>query len=343
MGMFGRLRRFWQDRPMQSNALLYSGYATAATLIVQTSEQWHEQPMNARRRDGEKLLQAEGPTGMTSWKWSWQFRIGNDANLIPVKDPSEPYYNLAITAHSDSPPEEVSRQNSTKVEYKSADESIQCCEAVAESKPATQTLECAFNIDLARVAGMMFFSSCFNGPANALLYPCYHRMFGATSAGVNRCVLFDQTVYMPFVAIPALYYFNGFVKSWALRDPRLDVSKEDVEDRHTSYSIKDFLVETTNEMKEKWVSTVLMSMAVWFPAESINLRFTPVHLRSIVAGAVGLLWTTGMAAYAVNGSHAPRLMESTKESAMESSVTSSMESLVAILERAINANSVYYV
>jgi hypothetical protein len=343
MVAFGRLRRFWQDLPMQSNALLYTGYATAATLMVHTSEQWQEQPMNARKRDCEKLSKAEGPTGLTSWKWSWQYRSGNDANLIPVKDPSEPYYNLAISAHSACPPEEVPRQKSTKVPCKSVQETVQCCEAHAGYKPTSQTLECTFNIDLARLAGMVLFSSCFNGPAYALLYPFYHRVFGATSVGVNRSVLFDQTFYTPFVAIPACWYLNGFVKKWAMRDPRLDDSKEgwNVEDPHSSYSIQDFLVETTNDMKENWVSTVLMSMAIWFPAESINLRFTPVHLRSAVGGAVGLLWTAGMAAWTHAGS--PRLMESTKESVMESSVTSNMESFVAIknlLERAINADSI---
>ena len=62
------------------------------------------------------------------------------------------------------------------------------------------------------------------------------------------------------------------------------------------YSIEDCFVETTREMKERWMGTWLMSMAIWIPAESVNLRFVPMGFRAVVAGAVGLIWTTGMAA-----------------------------------------------
>jgi hypothetical protein len=109
-----------------------------------------------------------------------------------------------------------------------------------------------------------------------------------------------------------------------MRDPRLDESKEvcEVEGQQSTYSIKDCLVETTTEMKERYVSNVLMTMAMWFPVESMNLRYTPLHLRSIVAGAVGLLWTTGMAAWTHTGSRS--LMESNMEPNMEPSMEPSM-------------------
>ena len=321
----GRLRQLCKDWPLQSNALIYTGYAIVATFTIQTMEQWKDQPMNARKREGQQSSKEERPMEIARWKWSFKFRDGNDPNLTPIKDPSEPYYNLAISAHSYSQPDEQ-RQKSPTVQCQSADESLLRCDVATGETPITRIHECTFNIDLARVAGMILFSGCFAGPTCALLYPTYHRVFGATSAGVNRSVLFDQTIYMPLVSIPACWYLNGFMKKWVMRDPRLDESKDDlcVEDQQSLYSIEDCIVETTNEMKERYASNLLMTMAIWIPAESINLRFTPVHLRSVVAGAVGLLWTTGMAAWTHMGSQG--LLESSVESSMESS----MESRVAV-------------
>jgi hypothetical protein len=311
---------------MHSNALLYSCYAVAGTFIVQTMEQWQDQPMNVRKREGEKLSTSkdESFTEMSKWKWSWQFRSGNDPNLMPIKDASEPYYNLAISAHRDSPPEDLREKRTSQC--MSVDESGLRSDVLGGKTPDTQICECNFNIDLARVAGMMSFAIFFQGPANALLYPFYHRVFGATSAGINRSVLFDQIVYMPLVSIPACWYLNGFVKKWAMRDPRQDESRED---EQSLYSIEDFFGETTHEMKERWVSTVLLTMAIWTPTESINLRFVPLHLRSAVAGAVGLLWTTGMAAWTNAGSR--NFLESSKESSIKPIMESSMDSWVANL------------
>jgi hypothetical protein len=307
---------------MHSNALIYSGYAITATLAVQMSEQWQDQPMNARMSEGDNNPNEESHADRTRWKYSWQFRNGDDPDLMPMKDPSEPYYNLAISAYRDSPQAELLRKRSTSAHCQSAEHS----DVHLRKIPDTQVHECTFNIDLSRVAGMMLYSCCFNGPANVLLYPFYHRVFGATSAGVNRSVLFDQLVYMPFVAIPLCWYLNGFAKKWAMRDPRLDDTKErgDGENQQSPYSIGDFLVETTYEMKERWVSTVLMTMAIWIPAESINMRFTPMHLRGVLAGAVGVCWTTGMAAWTHLGSRS--LTETSIESIMKSSMESRMES-----------------
>ena len=317
-----KFRRLWHECPMTSNALIYSGYAVAATLVVQVAEQWKDQPLNAPKKNGLRRAIEDGPSQL---RWKWQFRNGNDPDLLPNKDPSEPYYNLAISAYRTSPPEARPPKKSTSAQCQSFDESAVCC---VEKTPVTEVQEYAFNIDLSRLAGMLFYSACFNGPANALLYPLYHRMFGSA---VNRCVLFDQTFYMPMIAIPACWYLNGFMKKYAMRDPRLDESTEvlDGEDQQSRYSIEHFVVETTNEMKERWFSTVLMTMAIWIPAESLNLRFTPVHLRAAVAGAVGLVWTTGMAAWThamPSGSSTETCMNSAMDSGTESSMKSSMKS-----------------
>jgi hypothetical protein len=276
---------------------------------------------------------------MSRWKWSWQFRDGSDPNLMPIKDPSEPYYNLAISAYSYSPRDLEQRQKSTTAHCQSADESLLCCDVHAGKPPITQIHECTFNIDLARVAGMIAFSGCFAGPVCAWLYPFYHRVFGATSAGVNRSVLFDQTIYMPLVSIPACWYLNGFVKKFVMRDPRLDESKED---QQSLYSIEDCIVETTHEMQERYFSNLLMTMAIWIPTESINLRLTPVHLRSVVAGAVGLLWTTGMAAWTHMGSEGllESSMESSRESSMESGGTDSWAAVKTLLSRVTGVHNV---
>jgi hypothetical protein len=313
---------------MHSNALLYSCYAVTGTLIVQTLEQWQDQPINIRKKEGEQLSTEESFTEMGKWKWSWQFRSGNDPNVKPIKDASEPYYNLAISAYRDSPPEDLLGMKRTTSQRNSVDESGLYSDRPGVQTPDAQICECHFNIDLARVAGMMSFAIFFQGPANAMLYPFYHRVFGATSAGVNRSVLFDQIVYMPLVSIPACWYLNGFVKKWAMRDPRLDESRKDwdVDNEKSLYSIEDYFVETTHEMKERWVSTVLLTMAIWTPTESINLRFVPLHLRSAVAGAVGLIWTTGMAAWTNAGSRS--FVESSIKPSMESSVDSWVANLL---------------
>jgi hypothetical protein len=322
-----KFRRLCQEWPMHSNALIYSGYAIAATLAVQISEQWKDQPMNVK--NGINRGKENGSGQLSQLRWSWQFRNGNDPDLVPNKDPSEPYYNFAISAYRSSPHEARPSKKSNLAQCQSADESAVCSDSQTGKTPVTELHECTFNIDLSRVAGMMFYSCCFAGPANALLYPFYHRVFGATSAGVNRSVLFDQTFYMPMISIPACWYMNNFMKQWAMRDPRLDGSKEgsDGEGKQSMYSIEHFLAETTYEMKERWVSTVLMTMAIWIPAESINLRFTPLHLRAVVAGAVGLVWTTGMAAW----THAGSWMKDTStnsavDSGTEGSIKSSMKS-----------------
>merc|ERR1719487_1242038 len=106
--MIKPLRRL-QECPMSSNAFIYGGYAVAATLAVQTLEQWYDQPMNARKRGG-----GNGDISMETgrWTWTWEFRIGDDPDLKPVKDLSEPYYNLAISAYRESPPEEPLRKKS---------------------------------------------------------------------------------------------------------------------------------------------------------------------------------------------------------------------------------------
>lgn len=326
-----KLRRLWHEWPMSSNALIYSGYAVAATLAIQVSEQWKDQPMNLQQKNGGNRSIAE----LSHWRLSWQFRNGNDPNFAPIKDAEEPYYNLAISAYRSSPPEERQPKKSNSAQCQSADESALCRDVLVAKTPVKEEHACTFNIDLSRVAGMLFYSVCFHGPTNTLLYPLYHRIFGATSAGVNRSVLFDQTIYMPLISIPMCWYLNGFMKKWALRDPRLDESKEgsDGEDQQSSlYSIEHFLIEQTREMKERWASTVLMTMAIWIPAESINLRFTPLHLRTAVAGAVGLVWTTGMAFFTHAGSwslmdtNMSYATDSSTESSMKSSMTSGMES-----------------
>merc|ERR1712093_107961 len=92
-----KFNRLCQEWPMHSNAMIYSGYAIAATLAVQVSEQWKDQPMNNGGNRSKEL---------SKLRLSWQFRNGNDPDLVPMKDPSEPYYNLAISAYRGSPPEE---------------------------------------------------------------------------------------------------------------------------------------------------------------------------------------------------------------------------------------------
>merc|ERR1712232_543462 len=147
-----------------------------------------------------------------------------------------------------------------------------------------------FDFDLSRVCGMMAFSFFYNGPANALIYPWYHKVFGAN---VNRCLLFDQIFYMPCCAIPACWYFNGVFKKWIMApDEHPFVSVDD-----PSPTLRKSLEETTSEMKENWVDNVLCTMAIWIPAESINMRFTPVYLRAVVAGTTSFFWTTGMAVW----------------------------------------------
>lgn len=331
-----RLRRLFNDWPMHSNALIYSGYATAATLAVQVMEQWKDQPMNLRQAESDQLLKGEGPQGMSRWKWTVQLRNGNDPSLVPAKDPIEPYYNLAISAYRDPSLAEGPRKKSTFAQCESADAPGRSNDAPADKVSGTEVRECTFNIDLARVAGMMAFSVCFAGPTNTLLYPFYNRVFGTTSAGINKAVLFDQSFYTPFICIPACYYLNGFVKKWAMRDPRLDDSKEDwVNDQEQNfmYSIEDCFVETTREMKERWMGTWLMSMAIWIPAESVNLRFVPMGFRAVVAGAVGLIWTTGMAAWTHTGSQSLDSTESAKDSSIESSIESGMDSIKNLLAR----------
>lgn len=306
---------------MHSNAFLYCGYAVAGTFAVQALEQWQDQPMN--RRKGETFSTEERASDSSRWKWSLQFRNGDDPTLTPSKDPSEPYYNLVISGYRDSHAEERLRKNGSAAQCQSADEGVSRSgvHVGKSSSSGAEIREFTFNIDLSRVGGMIFFSSFFNGPANVLLYPFYSRVFGAA---VSRCVLFDQTIYMPIVAIPACYYLNGFVKNWAMRDPRIDESKEVGDVENQPYSIGECFNEITSDMKERFVSTWLLTMCIWIPAESINMRFTPLHLRSAVAGAVGLLWTTGMAAWTHAG---PR---SLMESSMESSLESSIEAWVAM-------------
>lgn len=273
----GPLRRFFHDSPVLSNSLIYTCYAVAAVFVVQTAEQWREQPINRRKR--KEIEFKEGATGEraaavkseSDSSWNLQFRTGDK-----IVRETEPYYNLQFRYKDDY----------------------------------------LFNFDLARLIGMMFFSCCYNGPANALIYPYYFKIFGQTSAGVNRCLLFDQIFYMPCCAIPACWYFNGVVKKYWMRDPRLDFkddttvgtefSKSNVlnesdsdASKHSNsrYTLTDSLTETTREMKEKWFSNVLCTMAIWIPAESINMRFTPVYLRSVVAGTTSFFWTTGMAVW----------------------------------------------
>jgi hypothetical protein len=139
---------------------------------------------------------------------------------------------------------------------------------------------------------------------------------------------------MPLVPIPLCWYLNGFIQKWAMRDPRLDEAKEgfDGDDQQSLYSIKQFLGETTDELKGRFVSTWLMTMAIWMPTESINLRFTPLHLRAIFAGAVGLVWTTGMAVWThaesswLTDTSVNSAMDSGTESSIKSCMKSSMES-----------------
>lgn len=76
-----------------------------------------------------------------------------------------------------------------------------------------------------------------------------------------------------------------------------------------------------------------MSMAIWIPAESVNLRFVPMGFRAVVAGAVGLIWTTGMAAWTHTGSQSLDSTESAKDSSIESSIESGMDSIKNLLAR----------
>jgi len=55
--------------------------------------------------------------------------------------------------------------------------------------------------------------------------------------------------------------------------------------------------------------------------------------RAVVAGAVGLIWTTGMAAWTHTGSQSLDSTESTKESSIESSIELGMDSIKNLLAR----------
>ena len=110
------------------------------------------------------------------------------------------YYNLAISAYRDPSLAEGPRKKSTFAQCESADAPGRSNDAPADKVSGTEVRECTFNIDLARVAGMMAFSVCFAGPTNTLLYPFYNRVFGTTSAGINKAVLFDQSFYTPFIS-----------------------------------------------------------------------------------------------------------------------------------------------
>ena len=159
---------------------------------------------------------------------------------------------------------------------------------VSMPSPSESNTTLVFNYDMARVFGMMFFAVAYNGPANAIIYPFYARYFTT----VNKCILFDQTFYMPCCAIPACWYFSNFIKKFIMCPPET----QDGDLPKLSFDLlKTAARETTAEMKTKWVSNVQTTMMIWIPAEQINMRLTPVYLRSPVAGATSFFWISGMA------------------------------------------------
>lgn len=165
-----------------------------------------------------------------------------------------------------------------------------------------------FNFDMAHIAGMVAFSFFYNGPANALIYPWYARIFAGRT---NLCIFLDQTLYMPLCVIPPCWYINGIVKRWLMRDPGEDAQRKPESQSQAvspmaeqtfwcALTAKSFwcaMEATTVDLKATWLQTVLWTWCIWVPAESLNMRFTPVHLRSPVAGLTSFIYLTGLAVW----------------------------------------------
>jgi len=163
-----------------------------------------------------------------------------------------------------------------------------------------------FDFDLAHIAGMVAFAALYNGPANAIIYPWYARVFKGRT---NLCIALDQTFYMPLIVVPVCWYINGAVSNWAMRDPRntAESIESDAEtlgqdglasnSQKKEFTFQQAMSETTVALKKNWWSNVLWTWVVWIPAESVNMRWTPVHLRSPVAGLSAFIYLTGMAVW----------------------------------------------
>ena len=359
MVFFQGFRRFLRESPVRGNAVLYTGYAVLGTLVVQAAEQWKQQPFYLRRlaeveqeereewelrRDGVGVNRNNlNPNGSDSSLGTSLIRKLSDVGFgglgrrtTTKDDVEEEGRGAKATGREDNTESAQDVKNSLR--STSSDTAGEKTSTTSSSRerslpyyiiPITYKNDYRFEVDLSRLVGMMAFSFFYNGPANALIYPWYHRFFGQNR--VNLCLLFDQTFYMPFCAIPACWYINGVVRKWGFQVPTSkDIVEEGTRELHQEEgggvllvsgslsststleqelimssttapspkrTLSEAITETTNELMECWLGNVATTMMIWIPAESLNLRFTPVPLRAVVAGTTSFFWLTSMAVW----------------------------------------------